>query len=174
MKRWLHRSIALPLLLIIISSPIALADSLKVDPDLGGYKTVETASTATITRAPVSVKDGTTSPAYLGVLLDSHAGQDLIVSDVDPDSPAAQAGVQAGDILKKLDGQAVKNEDAMLEVLRGKSAGQTLELTLSRQDKPVEVKAILTPWSRARSAPGRLFRSRSAFRLPSPRKGEVW
>jgi M6 family metalloprotease-like protein len=119
-----------------------------------GYKTIETAVTASIT--PAGAKASTEpSPAYLGILLDSHVLKDVVIADVDPDSPASRAGVQAGDLVKKLDGQAVKDGEALYEILGAKAAGETLELDLVRQDKPLALRAVLTPWSRVQSGTGR-------------------
>jgi M6 family metalloprotease-like protein len=144
--------------LAIWSGGLALADLPKVEPDLAGFKTVETAATAQIARVATQASSNADSPAYLGILLDPGARQALVISDVDLDSPASRAGVQLGDVLQKLDGQVIKDVEGVFEVLNGKSAGETLDLTLSRQDKPVNAKAILTPWSRMRPAQDRLRR----------------
>ena len=50
----------------------------------------------------------------------------LTIADVDLDSPAARAGLNRGDVLLKLDGQPVKDEEGMNEILRARSVGDTL------------------------------------------------
>ncbi len=141
-------------LVALISSGFARADSPRDATLPEGYKTIETAVTASIT--PAGAKASTEpSPAYLGILLDSHVLKDVVIADVDPDSPASRAGVQAGDLVKKLDGQAVKDGEALYEILGAKAAGETLELDLVRQDKPLALRAVLTPWSRVQSGTGR-------------------
>jgi M6 family metalloprotease-like protein len=134
------------------SAGIALADIPKVATELSGYKTVETAATAAIARAANQANNNEASPVYLGILTEPDARQDLIITDVDPDSPASRAGLQSGDLLKKADGQVIKDGERLREILRGKSAGGTLELALLRKDKSVDTKAILSPWSRLKSA----------------------
>ena len=140
--------------LALSSLGFASAESPKVEPDLAGYRTVETAANVSNARAAAR-SDDSDSPAYLGILLDPNARQDLLIADVDPDSPASRAGVKAGDVLRKLDGEVIKDGERLLEVLRNKSAGEVLDLALSRQDKPVDARAILTPWSRPRPAQAR-------------------
>ncbi len=150
-SRW---TIALPVL-ALMSHGLALADSPKAGPDLTGYKTVETATTAPIGRAAVAPTGDSDSPAYLGILLDPDSKQGLVVADVDLDSPAAKAGVKPGDVLRKLDGREIKDGEALVEVLRGKFAGEPIDLALLRRDKPVNAIAILVPWSRVMTPPGR-------------------
>jgi M6 family metalloprotease-like protein len=141
--------------LALLSPGLSLADSPKAEPDLTGFKTVETAITAPITRGPVPTAEAD-SPVYLGILLDPDSKQPLVVVDVDLDSPAAKAGVKPGDVLLKVNGQAISDGEALLEVLRTKFAGEPIELALSRRDKPVSVIAILTRWSRPMPATGRV------------------
>jgi M6 family metalloprotease-like protein len=120
-------------------------------------KTVETAVSASIAKAGAPTSNANEpAPAYLGVLLDPHAGPDrVVIADVDPESPAARAGLQPGDVVRKLGGQSLKDSEALFEALGDRSAGETLELELSRQDKPVTVRVVLTPWSRVKPSQGR-------------------
>ena len=156
--------------LALWSTGLAPADSPKVEVDLAGYKTVETAATPAASKlaAPAS-SDG--PPAYLGILVDPESRGDLTIADVDTDSPAFKAGVRPGDVLRKLDGAAIKDGEGMLDVLRGKSAGEALDIEVSRQDKPVGVKAILTPWSRTMSAQDR-FRTGLGVQVAAVKDGE--
>ena len=85
------------------------ADSPKVEPDLAGYKTVETAAIAPVTLVTAQAKS--VSPAYLGIFAEPDARQDLVVTDIDPDSPASSAGLQPGDILKKVDGKVIQDDE---------------------------------------------------------------
>jgi M6 family metalloprotease-like protein len=138
-----------------LSTGFAPADLPKGEITPVGYRTVDTATTASITSAGAQVGNES-SPAYLGIFLDPQARQDLVIAEVAPDSPASRAGVQPGDLVRKLDGQVVKDGEALFEILAGKAAGETLDLDLSRQDKPVTVRAVLTPWSRIKAGTGRI------------------
>lgn len=115
------------------------------DPELDEYHTVEKAIAARISKAgtPLAAR-----PGFLGI----HAVVDgqgrVTVADVAADSPAAQAGVQRGDLLVKVDGKSIKDEDAFLDLLRTKGPGDAVKLTLTRQGKAVDVKTTLEPLSR--------------------------
>src|SRR5262249_50783950 len=65
-------------------------------PDVAEFKTVETAVTTRISRA-VAAAD--VQPGYLGVNVELGPQGKLIVVDVEPDSPAAKAGLQPGDVI---------------------------------------------------------------------------
>jgi M6 family metalloprotease-like protein len=138
-----------------LSIGFAPADLPKGEITPVGYRTVDTAVTASITRAGAQANNEP-SPAYLGIFLDPQAWQDLVIAEVAPDSPASRAGVQPGDLVRKLDGQVVKDGEALFEILAAKAAGETLDLDLSRQDKLVNVRAVLTPWSRIKVGTGRI------------------
>jgi serine protease Do len=69
------------------------------------------------------------------------AGQNgILVSGVEPDGPAAKAGLKAGDVLLKVDGKDVSTELKLHQVLADVDAGQNLSLSVVRSGKPLEVK----------------------------------
>ena len=59
---------------------------------------------------------------FLGILPLRHAGenkpQGVVVRYVYPDSPAAAVGLEPGDRLLSLDGEAIADADAMLEKMQ--------------------------------------------------------
>jgi M6 family metalloprotease-like protein len=150
----------LPALVVLglLSAGLAFADTPAAkDPpkpafDLAEYRTVETALT---TKVGGGILKTSGTPAYLGVNLDIDDAKRLVVARVEPDSPAAKAGLQRGDLLLALDGKDVKDDDGQHELLRTKSPGDVVKLRLSRQDKPLDVTATLAPLSRPLKAPGR-------------------
>ena len=82
-------------------------------------------------------------PAYLGVQLnesDEHEG--LLIETAFPEGPAARSGIQAGDILVRLDGKAVKTFDALREILGDHHAGDVVSALVIRkgEKKELEVK----------------------------------
>ncbi len=151
------RGLAASLILVLGTTGFVKADSPKAEILPPDVKTVETAVSASIAKAGAPTSNANEpAPAYLGVLLDPHAGPDrVVIADVDPESPAARAGLQPGDVVRKLGGQSLKDSEALFEALGDRSAGETLELELSRQDKPVTVRVVLTPWSRVKPSQGR-------------------
>lgn len=56
----------------------------------------------------------------------------LVVLSVEPDAPAAQAGILVGDVIFAVDGRGVETPDQMVELLAGDVVGRTLGLELVR------------------------------------------
>jgi S1-C subfamily serine protease len=82
----------------------------------------------------------------------------LLIQEVDPDSAAAHAGLRGGrqevqignaevlvggDLIMSIDGKPVDRDDAISRVLSGKRTGDTLELTIFRGGKTMNVRIRL-------------------------------
>ena len=74
----------------------------------------------------------------------------VVVSGVEPSSPADRAGLVAGDILLALDGQAVTGADDLIRLLTGEKIGHGLEIDLLREGARKQL--TLTPEERQRRA----------------------
>lgn len=61
----------------------------------------------------------------------------VLVSDVEADSPAAQAGVKAGDVVVTINGLAVRDADDLVDGVREAGPDSTLSLGVVRDRKPV-------------------------------------
>ncbi len=83
------------------------------------------------------------APGYLGVLVadvDSDAVTHLHLKDshgalvtlIDHDAPAAQAGIRVNDVLLQLNGQAIDSAESFSHILRQIPAGRSATLLLSR------------------------------------------
>lgn len=85
-------------------------------------------------RPPVIVleeeEELTQAPGYLGV--SGAPGSDVVIGSVDASGPAAVAGLQAGDVISELDGQAVTTWDDMRSRVRAKGAGEDVVLDIVR------------------------------------------
>lgn len=81
---------------------------------------------------------------YLGVAVEETAPGKLAIRSVDEGSPAAKAGLVAGDRVVSLDGAEVSSVRAWLRALRLKQAGQKAALALERDGKPVTLEVELT------------------------------
>ena len=66
-----------------------------------------------------------------------------LVSSVDADTPAAKAGLKAGDVITAIDGKAVTSAAQMVERLRDKVGEMTISVT--RDKKALTLKATLGP-----------------------------
>ena len=59
----------------------------------------------------------------------------LVILSVEPDAPAALAGLMLGDVILTIDGQALEHPDQVLEILAGDVVGKTLALKYVRGGK---------------------------------------
>ena len=95
---------------------------------------------------------GHVARGYLGVglqpveLPDHHKG--LIVLSLEPDGPAAKAGVLIGDVLVSLGGTAVTDTDDIQSVLEGHAVGQKIEAGVVRGGAAVTVAIVVGERSR--------------------------
>jgi len=68
-----------------------------------------------------------------------------LLAEVESDSPAAQAGLRAGDVITDVDGRVVKRADDLTWMIETSKAGKKLVLTASRAGKPVKVEVMPLP-----------------------------
>jgi len=94
------------------------------------------------------LKQGRIIRGYLGIqtrgLQPGESGTDpdgVTVADVLAGSPAAQAGVQPGDVIRKFDGHDVKNFPMLRTLVAQTQLNKQVELEILRDGKPLTVKA---------------------------------
>jgi len=94
------------------------------------------------------LKQGRIIRGYLGIqtrgLQPGESGTDtdgVTVADVLTGSPAAQAGVQPGDVIRKFDGHDVKNFPTLRTLVAQTQLNKQVELEILRDGKPLRVKA---------------------------------
>ena len=92
------------------------------------------------------LKQGRIIRGYLGIQTrglqpgQSNAGSEgVIVEEVMPGSPAAQAQLQRGDVIRKFNGRDVKNMYALRSVLAQAELNKNVELEIVRAGKPLKV-----------------------------------
>jgi serine protease Do len=105
-------------------------------------------------------------PGRLGITYHELSGQlarhfkvgegSLLVSEVREDSPAAKAGVQAGDIIVSINGKALSRGRDLRSEVAAAEAGSQLALGVQRDGKTVDLKVTLgdRERTRARREPG--------------------
>jgi S1-C subfamily serine protease len=67
----------------------------------------------------------------------------VLVADVDPNGPAGKAGVQRGDLIRKIDNEAVHNANALRNKIALTEPGSEVTLTLIRDGKEQQIKVKL-------------------------------
>ena len=73
-----------------------------------------------------------------------HDTRGVRFADVRDGSPAAVAGLKAGDILIEFDGKPIQNLYDFTYGLRSKKPGQEVLVRVLRDGKPIEAKVLLT------------------------------
>ena len=69
-------------------------------------------------------------------------------ADIRPGSPAAKAGLKAGDILTEFDGKPIQNLYDFTYALRAKKPGETVLVKVIRQGQKIEARVLLTERSK--------------------------
>jgi serine protease Do len=100
------------------------------------------------------IKTGKVERGYLGVevtdLSQAMAEQfkvpdvsGALVNDVTPGSPAAKAGLKAGDVVRTLDGKRVNSKDSLTFMVASSAPGQEVSLGILRDGQPLTLKVTL-------------------------------
>jgi S1-C subfamily serine protease len=79
---------------------------------------------------------------YLGVMVSNREPDSVAIERLDPQGAAAAAGLKAGDVIIKVDGQAVPDQIKLNELVNAKRAGQTVLLSVRGADGNVVEKQV--------------------------------
>jgi Do/DeqQ family serine protease len=63
----------------------------------------------------------------------------ILVIKVMPDSPAAKAGIRAGDVIQKINNESVTDADTVQRIVEGSKIGSSLPIELERGDQTVNI-----------------------------------
>jgi Do/DeqQ family serine protease len=69
--------------------------------------------------------------------------QGVLVADVDPKGPAAGAGIRRGDIVRKIDNEAVSNPNSLRNKIAMTAPGTQVTVTINRDGKDQDIKVKL-------------------------------
>ena len=79
----------------------------------------------------------------LGVRLDPEAAASVRILEVAPGTPAAAAGVRAGDIITKVGDAAIGTRESLQSVMRGLQGGRKVSLEVERDGARVALEVTL-------------------------------
>jgi len=102
------------------------------------------------TPAPAPRLDEFFSRKFIGVTLQNLTkdlagffgvkdGEGLLVAEVAEDSPAQKAGLKAGDVILKADGEILEGPGVLSELIQDKKKGDKIKLDIVRDKKPMTV-----------------------------------
>ena len=83
------------------------------------------------------LKQNINSDPNSGLTVDQDSG--VLVIKVMPNSPAAKAGLRAGDVIHQIDGQAVKSANAVQQAVENSSVGQQMRIGLHRNGQNINL-----------------------------------
>ena len=100
------------------------------------------------------VATGKVTRAYLGVYIQDitkamektfgvTAGEGVLVSDTISESPADKAGIKSGDVITKVNGEAVGSSDELIQTISTKPVGSVVTLDIVRDNAPLQVQVTL-------------------------------
>jgi putative serine protease PepD len=107
----------------------------QIESDSGGNDGIGFAVPSTTVKriADALIADGSVEHAYLGVATDdSSNGKGAHLSEIRTGTPAASAGLKTGDVVTKVDGQAITTADELRTTIDAKQPGDQVEVTVSR------------------------------------------
>jgi len=69
--------------------------------------------------------------------------QGVLIMQVERGSPADRAGIMPGDVIQQIDGRPVRDSDQMIEIMRLKQPGDTIQLRIWREGQQMALSATL-------------------------------
>src|SRR5690348_16368612 len=94
--------------------------------------------------------------AYVGVELNSASTSGAQVTQVQPSSPGASAGLQTNDLITAVNGKSISSTQGFIETVDNYAPGQTITLTVKRngQQQNIQLKLGTRPQSASQSQNG--------------------
>ncbi len=100
--------------------------------------------------SPFGLSAATPPPVMVGILMEFDSDEEgLVVQKVIEGLPAEKAGLEAGDVIVKIDGKKVENNMSLREVLATKKAGDKVELSVKRDDEEKKITIDLAKYDQA-------------------------
>jgi S1-C subfamily serine protease len=71
------------------------------------------------------------------------ASRGAVITEVQPDSPAAEAGLEAGDVVVRIDGTSISSADDLVAAIRDREPGDEVEIEYERNGRQREATTTL-------------------------------
>jgi putative serine protease PepD len=117
----------------------------QIESDSGGNDGVGFAipSDAVKSVADTIIAGGKVRHAYLGVTIGTASSGGAQVSTVKANTPAAKAGLKAGDVITALDGTSVATADDLTAKVSAHQSGDKVTLTIKRNSSTLKIAVTL-------------------------------
>ena len=100
------------------------------------------------------IRDGKVTHAFIGIQISDvtpdnakffqmNKAEGAVVSEVEPDTPGAKAGLRTGDVISELDGKPVTDAGQLQMTVGQKRPGDTIHLLVVRDSKPTSIPVTL-------------------------------
>lgn len=109
---------------------------------LRGTETLDLQAALAARPQEMTVNPSVTAQAYLGVTLE-QADNGVVIREVAPGSPAADAGLKANDVLVSINGTAVTTREEAVNAIQALNAGDKATLEIKRGDESLTIEATL-------------------------------
>ncbi len=94
---------------------------------------------------------GEVRPAYVGLRVAADRAGGALVKSIDPDGPAAQAGLRVGDRIVDLGGQQVRSGRDFMRVQQALVPGQSVAVTVQRDEREISIQLPVIELDRDRA-----------------------
>jgi serine protease Do len=99
--------------------------------------------TGKVERGYLGVTIGDMTPAYAKAFGVPSGTKGALVQNVEPDGPAAKAGVKNGDIIHSLNGKPIQGAGGLTQAITSLNPGQAVTLGILRDGKPMNIQVTL-------------------------------
>lgn len=129
---------------IVVAAPRAKPDA--PDPHANSHQQADQDQHAPVSLTPGRGRLGfaaTPMAPELRTYFGAPADRGVLVEEVRPDRPAARAGLQVGDIVLDVDGDAVHSSREIIDAIADRKKGDTVAMTIERDKHEVKLEAKL-------------------------------
>jgi hypothetical protein len=86
---------------------------------------------------------GDIQSGWLGVIIDTNTKNGVLITDIEPQSPAHKAGLLPGDIMTKWNGASISDWRKYIKIVEDTPLGSKATIEVLRRGKPMQIYAII-------------------------------